>query len=59
MARVIEGDDIFDPEKVRVSDEVVAVKEILGPLMAEDITCIRCVGLNYAKHSTWLLRYRG
>ena len=51
-ARVIEGSDIFDQSGVtKVTEEVVTVKHLLGPLVATDIDIIRCVGLNYAKHS--------
>ncbi|KAL9567537.1 hypothetical protein ACKAV7_008301 [Fusarium commune] len=50
-ARVIEGDDIYDTTGVtRVTDEVVTVKTLLGPLVASDVPILRCVGLNYATH---------
>lgn len=52
-AKVIVGDDPFDTTgKTTVSDEVVAVKKLLGPLTRDDVPILRCVGLNYAKHST-------
>lgn len=52
QARVIEGTDIYDTTGVtRVTDEVVTVKTMLGPLAAADVPILRCVGLNYAKHS--------
>ena len=52
-ARVIKGDDIYDVTgKTRVTDEVVAVKTLLGPLAPTDVPILRCVGLNYATHST-------
>ncbi|KAJ5403244.1 hypothetical protein N7509_003115 [Penicillium cosmopolitanum] len=51
QARIIEGDDIFDTTgNTRVTDELVTVKTILGPLAQEDVPILRCVGLNYAKH---------
>ncbi|CAP99056.1 hypothetical protein E8E15_005016 [Penicillium rubens] len=51
QARVIEGDDIYDTTgKTRVTDEIVSVKTILGPLAQADVPILRCVGLNYAKH---------
>jgi hypothetical protein len=51
-AKVITGHDIFsETGDARVSDEVVTVKQLLGPLAAADIPILRCVGLNYAKHS--------
>lgn len=51
-ARVIHGTDIYDTSgATKVSNEVVKVKTLLGPLTAADVPIIRCVGLNYAKHS--------
>ncbi|KAH7357396.1 hypothetical protein BKA66DRAFT_562564 [Pyrenochaeta sp. MPI-SDFR-AT-0127] len=50
-ARVVVGDDIYDVNgKTKVSDEVVIVKKLLGPLTVQDVDIIRCVGLNYSKH---------
>jgi len=50
--KVIEGSDLYDTTGVtRVTDEVVVVKQLLGPLAQEDVPIIRCIGLNYAKHS--------
>ena len=52
-AKVITGEDLFDTTGItRVSDEVVTVKKLLGPLTKNDVPILRCVGLNYAKHST-------
>lgn len=52
QARVIIGDDIYDTTgKTIVSDEVVTVQTLLGPLERNDVDILRCVGLNYAKHS--------
>jgi hypothetical protein len=52
QARVIIGTDIYDTTgATRVTDEVVFVKQLLGPLAPEDVPILRCVGLNYAKHS--------
>ncbi|KAF2219602.1 hypothetical protein BDZ85DRAFT_291701 [Elsinoe ampelina] len=48
QAKIIIGDDLY--EKSTVTDEVVTVKKILGPLSPQDIPILRCVGLNYAKH---------
>ncbi|GKU10876.1 fumarylacetoacetate hydrolase family protein [Fusarium langsethiae] len=51
QARVIEGDDIYDTTGVtRVTDEVVTVKTLLGPIAASEVPILRCVGLNYATH---------
>lgn len=45
-AKVIEG-LVFDG---KVTDEELAVDELLGPLTAADVPLIKCVGLNYMKH---------
>jgi hypothetical protein len=51
-AKVITGDDIYDTSgNTRVTDEVVTIKHLLGPLAQADVPILRCVGLNYAKHS--------
>lgn len=53
QARVIRGDDIYDTTGFTyVTDEIVTVKKLLGPLRACDVPIIRCVGLNYATHSS-------
>ncbi|TVY91549.1 Uncharacterized protein LAWI1_G001223 [Lachnellula willkommii] len=50
-AKLIVGDDPWDTTgKTKVSEEVVTVKRLLGPLAREDVPILRCVGLNYAKH---------
>ena len=52
QAKVIIGDDIYDTTgNTGVSDEVVTVKRLLGPLEQKDVDILRCVGLNYATHS--------
>lgn len=54
-ARVIQGSDLYDVSgATKVTDEVVTVKELLGPLAQSDVDILRCVGLNYAKHSEFL-----
>jgi 2-keto-4-pentenoate hydratase/2-oxohepta-3-ene-1,7-dioic acid hydratase in catechol pathway len=51
-AKIISGSDIFDTTgKTFVSDETATVKKLLSPLKPEDVPILRCVGLNYAKHS--------
>ncbi|KAM0241510.1 hypothetical protein ACHAP5_007549 [Fusarium lateritium] len=51
QARIIEGDDIYNTTGVtRVTDEVVTVKTLLGPLTSSEVPILRCVGLNYATH---------
>lgn len=52
QARVISGEDIYDTTgETKVTDNIVTVKRILGPLEQSDVPILRCVGLNYAKHS--------
>lgn len=59
QARVIVGDDIYDTSgRTRVSDEVVVVEKLLGPLAQSDVDILRCVGLNYAKHSMTASSFR-
>lgn len=51
-AKVIAGDDLYDETgATKVTDEVVTVKKLLGPLAPSDVPILRCVGLNYATHS--------
>lgn len=51
-AQVITGEDMYDNTgKTNVTAEVVTVKRLLGPLAQNDVDIIRCVGLNYVKHS--------
>ena len=52
QAKVITGSDLYDTQgATKVTDEVVTVKKLLGPLAQSDTDILRCVGLNYAKHS--------
>lgn len=54
-AKIIVGDDIYDTTgETKVTEEVVTVKKLLGPLAQNEVPILRCVGLNYAKHSQWL-----
>jgi hypothetical protein len=56
QAKVILGSDIYDTTgKTKVSNEIVMVKKLLGPLAQEDADILRCVGLNYAKHSKFFI----
>lgn len=51
-AKVVIGDDLYDTSgATTVSNEIVTVQRLLGPLTPKDVDIIRCVGLNYAKHS--------
>lgn len=54
QARVLEGHCIYDADQIKFSGETVVVKKLLGPLTAQEVPSIRCVGLNYAKHSKCL-----
>lgn len=50
-AKIITGDDIYDNTgNTKVTDEVVTVKHLLGPLAQADVPILRCVGLNYTTH---------
>ncbi|KAH7304652.1 hypothetical protein BKA65DRAFT_486255 [Rhexocercosporidium sp. MPI-PUGE-AT-0058] len=51
QAKVIQGDDLYDTTgKTKVTNEIVTVKVLLGPLAQGDVDILRCVGLNYTKH---------
>lgn len=52
-AKVIQFDSRDGPlsPSARVTDEVVQVGQLLGPLGMYDVTDIKCIGLNYKKHS--------
>ncbi len=55
-ARVISGNDLYDTSGItKVTDELVTVRELLGPLAQADVPILRCVGLNYAKHSKYVI----
>lgn len=55
-ARVITGSDLYDESGVtQVTEEIVTVKRLLGPLRQQDVPILRCVGLNYMKHSNVVL----
>ena len=47
-ANELAGTDLFD---AKPTGKVVKVKKLLGPLTPSNVPIIRCVGLNYAKHS--------
>ena len=53
QAKVITGEDIYNTTgQTKVTDEVVTVKKLLGPLTPEEVPFLRCIGLNYTKHGT-------
>jgi hypothetical protein len=49
-AKVIEGKNVFSSDCM-VTDRVLQVKTLLGPLTRTDVPTTRCIGLNYLKHS--------
>lgn len=56
QAKVVCGNDIYDTTgATKVTEEVVTVKDLLGPLKSDDVPILRCVGLNYKTHSSWLM----
>lgn len=57
QARIISGEDILDTTgRTIVTEEIATVERLLGPLAQNDVPILRCVGLNYAKHSAWSLQ---
>ena len=55
QAKIIDGDDIFDTSgRTTVGSEQAYVKRLLSPIKAEEVPAVRCIGLNYAKHSMYL-----
>ena len=50
QAKVLEGDDIF-AETAVLTNTTINIKKLLGPLTAEDVPIMRCIGLNYMGHS--------
>jgi hypothetical protein len=38
-------------QSARITDNVVKVQRLLGPLGPDDCTDIKCIGLNFRKHS--------
>lgn len=57
-AKVIQvhNGDVFDPS-TKVTDEEVTVKTLLGPVTVDEVPIIRCIGLNFIKHSM-IITYR-
>lgn len=52
-AAVIEGDVLSDAYKI--TEQILDVTKLLSPLTRAQVPIIRCIGLNYMKHSTPLL----
>jgi hypothetical protein len=54
QAKILVGHDIYNTTgNTTLTEETVLVKKILSPLAQSDVPILRCVGLNYAKHSTY------
>ncbi|KAH7028667.1 hypothetical protein B0J12DRAFT_683338 [Macrophomina phaseolina] len=50
-AKIISGKDLFDTTgATHVTEEIVTVQKLLGPLAQEDVPIVRCIGLNYKTH---------
>lgn len=59
QARVVQGADLYDESGLtKVTDEVVTVRELLGPLTPSTVPIVRCIGLNYLAHSEWYFAAR-
>jgi hypothetical protein len=50
-AKIIIGNPLTSDCKV--TDEVVKVKKLLGPLTPDTVRAVRCIGGNYATHCTY------
>lgn len=50
-ARIISAPNGIFGTDVSVTPQTVKVKELLPPLSRNDVPIIRCIGLNYKKHS--------
>ena len=48
---IVANGDVFD-SATKVTDEIVTVKQLLGPVTTDEVPIIRCIGLNFIKHST-------
>lgn len=49
-ATVVEGSGAFHCD-TRKTNEIATVKRLLSPLALDEVPIIRCIGLNYMKHS--------
>jgi hypothetical protein len=52
-AKVLQGDSLPD---LQPTGDTSAVAELLGPLTPEDVPIVKCIGLNYIKHSMTIPR---
>lgn len=52
-AKYFGGADVFS---VQATDKLVEVKSLLPCLMADDVPIVKCVGLNYMKHSKFPIK---
>lgn len=49
-ARVIEGHNPLDQDSCILTDTVLSVQKLLGPLTRETVSTVRCIGGNYKSH---------
>jgi len=54
FAKIIEGQDVFSDNCI-VTEKTMKIRSVLGPLTPSDVPTTRCIGLNYAKHSSLLV----
>ena len=47
-ARILEGSNITD---LQLTGGEAEVRELVGPLTPADVPIVKCIGLNYMKHS--------
>lgn len=52
-AKLLQGDSIPD---LQPTGDTSTVAELLGPLTPKDVPIVKCIGLNYTKHSTSIQR---
>lgn len=50
-ARILHGDPLSTDSTT--TDDIVAVEKLVAPLTRAQVPIIRCIGLNYMKHSTF------
>ena len=48
FAKELKGDDLFN---LSAPGEKIHVKKLAGVLTSEDVPIVKCIGLNYMKHS--------
>lgn len=53
-ARILHGDPLSTDSTS--TDDIVAVEKLVAPLTRAQVPIIRCIGLNYMKHSTFVAK---